>query len=215
MTRRRRPCRPGSPAPWTACATIWVGTVTVGQAFRRGPRGHQRSIVDSSAARATARRRHRRWSLRGPGNLGTGYEVGDFPGVAAGDSGQRGPPRSAAGRSARRGSPTPTPGPATAACSHHRPDRVSAGWPWHRPTWLVVPDDLAEPLGRRGWPKALAPLCPPHRVVAVAAGDLLDALRARPGTAENDGQGTLEGDGLYFRTSRGRREATPCTCFSS
>jgi hypothetical protein len=169
------------------------GTVTVGQAF--GGDLEATNVHSGLLAARHALGADLAVVTQGPGNLGTGTTWG-FSGAAAGET-----VNAAAGLGGRPvAAPRVSdadPRPRHRGLSHHsvtafgRVALVAAD--------LVVPADLPAPLAA-DVDVALGPLCPPHRLVRVPAGDLEPALRASPVPLSTMGR-DFDADRWYFLTA--------------
>jgi hypothetical protein len=186
-------------------ADLLCGTVTVGQAFGgdlEATNIHSgllaaRVVLDADIVVVT----------QGPGNLGTGTPWG-FSGTSTGEA--------VNAVAALGGRPVGSvrvsdadPRDRHRGVSHH--SLTAYGRVALACADLVVPAGLPEPLAGVV-EAALAPLCPPHRVVAVDTTGLDEALRALPVKLSTMGR-DLDADHAYFLTAAaaGRHAAALAT----
>ncbi|WP_238013318.1 DUF3866 family protein [Dactylosporangium sp. AC04546] len=169
---------------------LLAGTVTTGQAF--GGDLESTNVHSGLLAARHGLRADLAVVTQGPGNLGTGTSWG-FSGVAAGEAVNAVAALGGRPVAAPRISDA-DPRPRHRGVSHH--SLTAFGRVALAPADLVMPSDL--PADLAGPVRdALAPLCPPHTLVEVPAGDLADALAALPVRLSTMGRGFAE-DRAYF-----------------
>jgi uncharacterized protein DUF3866 len=187
-----------------ALADRLAGVVTVGQAF--GGDLEATNIHSGLLAAATVLRAELAVVAQGPGNLGTGTRWG-FSGTSVGEAVNAAAVLGGRPVGALRLSQADA-RPRHRGVSHH--SLTAYGWVALAPADLVVPAQL--PAGLAGEVStALAPLSPPHRIVAVPVDGLDEALRDSPVTLSTMGR-DLAADHVYFlaAAAAGRHAANLC-----